>query len=179
MSIRLPESELSKFGGQLHRWQEFWDGHSSAVHENENLVKADKFKYLKSLLEEPVDANKYSRLGKLLMVTAYVLRFIRNVKSKKEGSEPSHGRLSVSEIRHADEDWMKQAQTTLKNNGNCEKSANQLNIVEMDGILVCKGRFENIDVPIESKYPIYLPKEHKLTELIILDCHNRSLIIVG
>ena len=29
-------------------------------------------------------------------------------------------------------------------------------------------------MPIESKYPIYLPTDHKLTALSIIDCHNMS-----
>ena len=135
---------------------------------------------LAAVVEEPqdinqiIDVNKYSKLGKLLRVTAYVLRFIRNVKDKKSGSELSHGRLSVSEIRQAEKHWIRQTQKTLRNDRNFGKIASQLNIVEMEGILVCKGRFDNLDMPIESKYPIYLPKEHKLTELIITDCHVRA-----
>ena len=75
MSIRLPKLDRLTFGGQLHRWQEFWDGYSSAVHENKNLVKADKFNYLKSLVEElaksvvaglPVTSNNYETAVKLL-----------------------------------------------------------------------------------------------------------------
>ena len=48
----------------------------------------------------------------------------------------------MSEIRHAEKHWVKQAQTTLKNDGNFEKIPNQLNIVEMDGILVCRGNLK-------------------------------------
>ena len=135
---------------------------------------------LAAVVEEPhdinqiSDVNQYSKLGKLLRVTAYVLRFIRNVKDKEKGSELSHGRLSVSEVRQAEKHWIRQIQTTLRYDGTFGKIASQLNIVEMDGILVCKGRFDNLDMPIESKYPIYLPKEHKLTELIITDCHVRA-----
>ena len=70
VNVRLP-----KFGGQIHRWQEFWDGYSSAVHENENLAKAEKFKCLKSHLEEPaksvaaglpLTSNNYETAVKLL-----------------------------------------------------------------------------------------------------------------
>ena len=133
---------------------------------------------LEAVVKEPqninqiIDVNRYSKIGKLLRVTAYVLRFIRNVKDKK--SELSHGRLSVSEIRQAEKHWIRQIQKSLRNDGNFGKIASQLNIVEMDGILVYKGRFDNLDMPIQSKYPIYLPKEHKLTELIITDCHARA-----
>ena len=135
---------------------------------------------LAAVVEEPqdinqiIDVNKYSKLGKLLRVTVYVLRFILNMKDKKSGSELCHGRLSVSEIRQAEKHWIRQTQKTLRNDGNFGKIASQLNIVEMDGIIVCKGRFDNLDLPIESQCPIYLPKEHKLTELIITDYHIRA-----
>ena len=75
VNVRLPKLELTKFGGQLHHWQEFWDGYSSAVHENNNLANADKFKYLRSLLEEParsvvaglpLTSNNYETAIKLL-----------------------------------------------------------------------------------------------------------------
>ena len=44
----------------------------------------------------------------------------------------------------------------------------------MDDVYVWKERLENADIPIASKYPMYLPREHRLTELIIIDCHKRS-----
>ena len=110
----------------------------------------------------------------LLRVISYVLRFINNMKGKKETHELNHRRLNVSEIRQAERHWIKQIQSTLRNEESFKMVASQLNIIEIDGILVCKGRYENSDIPLESKYPIYLPREHKLTELMIIDCHVRS-----
>ena len=49
----------------------------------------------------------------------------------------------------------------------------QLKIVEEDGILRCRGRFAESELEVEAKYPILLPKEGKLTHLIITHCHNR------
>ena len=53
---------------------------------------------LAAIVEEPhedsnqiIDVKKYHRLAKLLRVTAYVLRFVRNAKRKKEGSELTMG----------------------------------------------------------------------------------------
>ena len=37
----------------------------------------------------------------------------------------------------------------------------------------CGGRLEKSGIPYETKHPILLPRDHKLTELIILDCHER------
>ena len=53
VKVKLPKLELRKFSGRVADWQEFWDGFSSAVHENPGLAKVDKLKYLKGLLEEP------------------------------------------------------------------------------------------------------------------------------
>ena len=51
--IRLPRLEVPKFSGKVHEWQEFWDGFSSAIHDNANLSEVDKFSYLRGLLLEP------------------------------------------------------------------------------------------------------------------------------
>ena len=51
--VKLPKLELKKFSGKVHEWQEFWDSFRSAIHDDEDIAKVDKFKYLKSFLEEP------------------------------------------------------------------------------------------------------------------------------
>ena len=51
--VKLPKLELRKFSGKIVEWPEFWDGFRSAVHDDEQLAKVDKFKYLRSYLEEP------------------------------------------------------------------------------------------------------------------------------
>ena len=75
VNIRLPKLELTTFGGHPHCWQEFWDGYSSTVHENNNLANADTFTYLRSLLEElarsvvaglPLTSNNYETAIKVL-----------------------------------------------------------------------------------------------------------------
>ena len=52
VKVNLPKLELTKFGGKIHLWQEFWDGFCSSVQENDDLANVDKFKYVRSLLEE-------------------------------------------------------------------------------------------------------------------------------
>ena len=52
VKVKLSMLELQKFNGKVAEWQEFWDAFSSAVHENPELAKVDKLKYLKGLLEE-------------------------------------------------------------------------------------------------------------------------------
>ena len=46
--------DLSKFGGCVQEWPEFWDAFESTVHNNSALPAVDKFKYLRMYLMEPV-----------------------------------------------------------------------------------------------------------------------------
>ena len=48
---RLPKLSLAKFKGDVTAWVSFWDSFKSAVHENSEISKIDKFNYLHSLLE--------------------------------------------------------------------------------------------------------------------------------
>ena len=51
--VKLPKLELKKYSEKIAEWPEFWDGFRSAVHDDEQLAKVDKFKHLRSYLEEP------------------------------------------------------------------------------------------------------------------------------
>ena len=49
--IRLPKLELKKFGGEILKWQEFWDTFEASIHKNSSLQPIDKFNYLRAQLE--------------------------------------------------------------------------------------------------------------------------------
>ena len=51
---RLPKLVLPKFHGDVTNWPPFWDVFKTAVHENNEISKIDKFNYLNSLLEGAV-----------------------------------------------------------------------------------------------------------------------------
>ena len=53
LKVNPPRLELKRFTGKVTEWQEFWDGFNSAIHEDTELANVDKFKYLKSFVEEP------------------------------------------------------------------------------------------------------------------------------
>jgi len=50
-TVRLPKLELKKFGGQVLKWQEFWDTFEATIHMNPSLQPIDKFNYLRAELE--------------------------------------------------------------------------------------------------------------------------------
>ena len=74
-----------------------------AVHEN-NVSDSG--------LDIVVRIEKYINTGKLFRVTALVKRFCFNARHCK--TERKSGSLFVTEIREAEKDWIKTAQTELK-----------------------------------------------------------------
>lgn len=116
-------------------------------------------------LSSVINCEKFSKLNKLLHVTAYVLRFIRNCRNptKREVGE----QLNVEEIRTALTLWRKEAQLHLQENNE------SLSVFEdEDGVLRCKGRIQNSTLPYSIKFPVLLPRKHHFTELVILHSHG-------
>ncbi len=61
-------------------------------------------------LENVLDLSKYSKLDKLLRITAYVRRFVVNIRCSLRGEQTSKGPLSAEELDLAEKSWIKQAQ---------------------------------------------------------------------
>ena len=120
-----------------------------------------------------VDVERHGTLGKLLRVTAFVLRFINNLRGRSMNKVLNIGNLSTEEIEAAEHVWIKVVQKALRNRQDFQALSVQLGIVDQSGVLVCKGRLENADLDIGSKYPIIIPKDHRFTDLVIEDCHKR------
>ena len=47
-SVRLLKIELKKLGGQIIKWQEFWDTFEATIHDNPSLQPIEKFNYLRA-----------------------------------------------------------------------------------------------------------------------------------
>ena len=45
--------------------------------------------------------------------------------------------------------------------------------VDERGVLRCGGRLTNADLPYATKHPVFLPRKHPLTKLIVLESHAR------
>ncbi|XP_067055999.1 uncharacterized protein [Acropora muricata] len=50
-TVKLPKLDFNKFGGELLKWQEFWDSFESAIHSNASLNPVEKMNYLRAKLE--------------------------------------------------------------------------------------------------------------------------------
>ena len=122
-----------------------------------------------------INVNDYSKLHRLVCVTAWVRRFVNNLKAGLERRENTKraGRLEVSELNEAEIELMKSSQGELKKQGNFKQLVSELGVVEQEGILRCVGRLVNSDLEFDARRPILLPRKHHLTKLIIRDCHER------
>ena len=55
--VRLPKLTIKPFNWKLTAWTPFWDSYSSAIHDDPDLTKVDKFNYLRSMVtREALDA---------------------------------------------------------------------------------------------------------------------------
>ena len=119
-----------------------------------------------------IDIRKFSGMVRLLKVTAYVKRFAHNIGARRAGLERRIGMLSRRELQDAEIAWIKSAQTELKRGIHYNQLTKQLDLVEENNLIKCRGRLENAELEIESREPLVLPRDHRLTELVILECHK-------
>ena len=122
-----------------------------------------------------VNVNDYSKLQRLVCVTAWVRRFVNNLKASLKRKEiiKRTGRLEVSELNEAEIELIKMVQNELKKKGNFKQLVSELGVVEHGGLLRCMGRLVNSDLEFDARRPIILPRKNHLTKLIIRDCHER------
>lgn len=117
------------------------------------------------------DIEHYSKLERLLRVTAWVKRLVFNLKARSDARKTD--RLSKAEIWEAELIWIKAIQAEMKETSNYGNLVRELRLVENDGIIRCVGRLSNSDLEFEARQPILLPKASKLMNLVVEDCHKR------
>ena len=122
-----------------------------------------------------IPCKKYSSLNKLIHITAYVLKFVRILKSRLCGNkaEPSVGLLSLHDIDSAKTLLYRQVQSEFANDEKFESQKESLKVFEVKaGVLRCKGRIENSTLAYSAKFPVLLLRKHHFTNLVILNCHE-------
>ena len=105
-----------------------------------------------------------STLKKTRRVTAWCLRFCKNVLLKKEGKSLKLGHLKAEELAEVDSYWIRREQEVVNLNS---KEAKQLGLTRCDDdIIRCIGRIIN-------DQPISLPRESTYAIRICEDAHRR------
>ena len=131
-------------------------------------------------LKNVIDINRFSTLGKLHRVTAWVLRW----NAIRTGPTVEPGELTTEELQNAESIWLKeiqqetyeeelsQLQTADEVGRQC--SLYSLNPIVDQGLLKVRGRLQEADLKQEEKHPIIIPPDHKYTQLLIIDHHQRA-----
>uniref|UniRef100_A0A1I7W0I4 Integrase_H2C2 domain-containing protein n=1 Tax=Loa loa TaxID=7209 RepID=A0A1I7W0I4_LOALO len=121
-----------------------------------------------------IDANRFSKWTRLLKITLWALKFIKLcLKGKIPWLQSiSPDKDSMTKPNYDKEEWIliKQAQSDEIN----EQQISTWNLYydKTDNLWRSKSRFENADLDMESKFPIYLPNRNHITKLITKHKHE-------
>ena len=120
-----------------------------------------------------ITIEKFSCLKKLLRVTGYVSRFVRNLRRCLDGKEKVIGELVAEDLGEAERLWLSHEQTFIVNNSSFEKRKVSLNLFYDEfNLLRPKTRMNNVnDIHFRKSEPILLRNNSHFTKLIIKNIH--------
>ncbi|XP_055588874.1 uncharacterized protein LOC129741190 [Uranotaenia lowii] len=178
-----PEGRWFRAPSFLYDEQEEWPKDRAVP---ETIEEVRSFRINTHVLSEPiVDPTPFSKWERLLRATGYVHCFIdsRKMESKK---------LTSEHLRKAEQTLWKVAQAefgeeiavlnynknvTLEKKRKIKKSspiASYNAFLDEAGVLRVSGRLEAADwLPYDAKYPIILPKNHRITVLLLDWMHRK------
>ena len=126
-------------------------------------------------IEDVNDCRLFGKLSKLLNVTSYVYRFVRNFKVRLgRNCQQIVGELMLEEIQRSKPKRVQYEQAIIKQEKDIEKLKLSLNLFEdSDNILRLKSRnAQNDEITFSSKLPILLRHDSYLTKLVIYNFHK-------
>lgn len=126
-------------------------------------------------------------MTKLLRVTAFVVEFVNKLKNRARNKSKSGSGIEILNavsLTKAEELWIKAVQACsfeqeikfLRNHRQTKAApptyVSQFGLFLEDGVVKCKGRVNNADLPGSSRNPILLPAKHDFARLIIKNAHK-------
>lgn len=121
-------------------------------------------------LGELIDIERFGSSHTLFRTTARVLKFLELLRKKTTSPE-----LTLSDVSEAEGLWVLEAQSNTQDH-NFIKWKIQFRLFQDDcGIWRCGGRLQNADLTFSTRHPMFLPKNHRLSTLIVQDAHQRVL----
>ena len=125
---------------------------------------------------EVIDVVRLGDLQKLLRVTAYVCRFVANLKLRKKGDEFIVGQLRVAEICETEKMWIRYEQSVIsKEEENFRKLTSSLNLFYDNEQLIRLNTRLNRSTKLhyENKNPLLLRRDSHFSKLIVLRSHEQ------
>ena len=132
-------------------------------------------------LHDLIDLTRFSKLSKLLSVTAYLYQFIHN--TRQSSSSQQIGPLTVSELTRANLKWIQDIQNSVffKEIAKIQSGHNHLPLVRQLKLFIDKdllhfgGRIHNAPLSELAKFPYLLPVHHHFTTLVTPSIHITHL----
>ena len=123
-------------------------------------------------LSSLIDVNRFSKWRRLVQVVALVLKFVRLLRNRGQEKDVH---IVADDIKEAEKLLILEMQVDImKHKPVYQKLDSQLGLyADEEGVLRCRGRLGNANLPEDTKYPILLPRDHYLTRLIVEDCHRK------
>ncbi len=161
--------------GELGMWQQEEPLPEECVEE----LKAKDRRLLHSLIViettagigQLIQCEHFSSAQSLFRVTAHILLAAEKFKGLGQTTA-----VTVPLLNKAETLWVKEAQTSLMRCTQFNTWKRQLGLfVDPEGVWRCGGRLSNAEVPYTTRHPILLPRDHHLTQLLVLKAHARVL----
>ena len=120
-----------------------------------------------------ITIEKFCCLKKLLRVTGYLLRFVRNLRRCLDGKEKVIGELVPEDLEEAEGLWLIHEQVFIVNDSSFEKRKVSLNLFYDEfNLLRSKTRMNNVhDIHFRKSETILLRNDSYFTKLIIENIH--------
>ena len=113
-----------------------------------------------------IDCTKFSKWRRLVRVTAYVFRFVRNVKARIKKSNtgsaeiPRSNSLSVEELNQTEIYWVKLNEKNLKSSLESGQLGKLDPLTDSEGILRVGGRVDKTIATYDTRHPVLLSRDH-------------------
>ena len=118
-------------------------------------------------LEQLIDPSRYSKIGTILRVTAYIWRFVRNLQSCRRKSNPIKGPITTEEISLAEKMWIRQIQVSLPKMKDYKKVKESLSLFEdsdKNNTLSWSYRSITLTIRYQVSYPLTQRPSHHATD---------------
>ena len=127
-------------------------------------------------IQDLIDISRFNNYLKLLRITAYVIRFVNNLKQKVKKQSLNIQFLQPTDIENAEFEWIRIAQKEVSSS---KSYFNQLKIkfgviFDNQNILRCGGRLKFSNLRENSKNPTLLLKQSHFSHLVTLFSHLQA-----
>ena len=126
-------------------------------------------------LKKVVRCKDCSSFGRLLTITAYVLKFVRSLKQAvKKNHDSSSLTIDARDLSEAEMMWLRESQRQLLKDRHFPVWTRQFGLyTDEDGIWRCGGRLSHANLSPTTKNPVILPRDHHVPALIVRKAHER------